>query len=313
MVCLIIGFGNIGKRHFEAIINVERIKAIYIFDICRIDLSKVFIPSTIKVTIIKNIRFAPRNIDFCIIATGSKGRELIIEKILQNSDIKNMIIEKVLFQKISSYDYIQRLLIDRKVSTFVNCPRRLMGSYKMLKKRIKNHKIISIRVYGGNWNMASNSIHFLDLFQWFIDAETMRFSLEGHFEEGYQLSKRAGYIEVFGTLIGSMNETEIAITCNRSDEPKIIEIITNYDRFVVDETKQWLVHLADNKIIDEQPFKIDFVSNLTSIAVEQLINFDMTELTPFSISADLHKKLISQILIHQNKYLLNEDEKCLIT
>ena len=65
-----------------------------------------------------------------------------------------------------SHQSILKVLKKKKIKSWVNCPFRTLRSYRDLKKKIGNNKFRMI-VVGGNWGMASNFIHYLDLFSFF--------------------------------------------------------------------------------------------------------------------------------------------------
>ena len=98
---LIIGFGNIGYRHFQSLYKKRKQYTFYLYDknINNI-LKKIKSQNNIKVLTklleknIKNIKF-----DLIIIATTSFGRYEILKKIIGNIKFKYMLIEKFLFNK----------------------------------------------------------------------------------------------------------------------------------------------------------------------------------------------------------------------
>ena len=99
---LLIGFGNIGKRHFEGIVKLNYKINIYIIDplIGNID-KKIIKRNNSNIHIIEfysyiiNFKF---KFDLAIVATTSDVRSKIIKKLLLKNKIDNLILEKILFQ-----------------------------------------------------------------------------------------------------------------------------------------------------------------------------------------------------------------------
>ena len=55
--------------------------------------------------------------------------------------------------------------------------RRQMKFYRKLKKQFSNKNIKKIKIIGGNWGLACNSIHFMDLIEFLSDdiIENLKF------------------------------------------------------------------------------------------------------------------------------------------
>ena len=52
----------------------------------------------------------------------------------------------------------------------MNCPRRTITIFKHIKKKLNNFsEPLILRYTGSNWGMCSNSIHFVDLFFYFVN------------------------------------------------------------------------------------------------------------------------------------------------
>ena len=170
MNVLIVGIGNIGIRHLESFKSTRTKTKIFVFD-------KKYSLQTEK--LIRNIKIQNKNlsilklsklklnekIDLCIISTSSKGRENLTRRILNEISLDYLILEKVVFQSLKSFDNIIKISIKKNVKIFVNCPRRTITIFKHIKKKLNNFsEPLILRYTGSNWGMCSNSIHFVDLF-----------------------------------------------------------------------------------------------------------------------------------------------------
>ena len=106
-----------------------------------------------------------------IVSTNSDVRFKVTLDIIKKAKVKNIIFEKFLFQKQKDYSSMLKLLHIKKISSWVNCPRR-SPTYIFIKKLLKNKKRFHDECKD-NWNMGSNTIHFLDLF-FFLFGEKLK-------------------------------------------------------------------------------------------------------------------------------------------
>ena len=86
-------------------------------------------------------------------------------------------------------------LFKEKIKCWINCPRK-SKIYKLIKRENKNNKKLSIEVVGKRWNLASNSIHFFDLF-YFLNEKETHFN-ENEEEERIIKSKHQNFLELTG-------------------------------------------------------------------------------------------------------------------
>src|SRR5436190_18734178 len=102
----IIGAGQLGSRHLQALAFVNEPISIQVIDRSADALNiaenrfnenrKTFHGQISYHTDISNL---VKNIDVAIIATGSSGRKKIIEQLLSHSSVRYLILEKFLFTK----------------------------------------------------------------------------------------------------------------------------------------------------------------------------------------------------------------------
>jgi Trk K+ transport system NAD-binding subunit len=165
---LIIGFGNIGFRHVESILNKKYL--IYIVDPKKNYFDKISkTKKKCEIKYFNNIKKIDiKNFDLLISATSSDVRYITTVNAIRRFNIKNIIFEKVVFTNKSQFFDIKKILEKNKIKSWVNCPLRNMEVFKNIKKIYKKKDKLIIKVKGTNWNMASNTIHYLDLFNFLI-------------------------------------------------------------------------------------------------------------------------------------------------
>jgi len=205
---LIIGFGNIGKRHLEGFSGIT--SEVYIVDIKFLNPREVEIEKNkieTKATKFKNFYFyadiscinKEELFDLVIVALSIDQR-LNVLNWLKKSNYKILLIEKPLFNKKNQYSKQYELLCSRKsfVNTTVRHQKWLKEIFKLL--MVGDEKVV-IRVSGNNWGLSCNAIHYLDFFADLLKTplNLIRVSIETSIHKVIN-SKRNGYEEVLGVL-----------------------------------------------------------------------------------------------------------------
>ena len=198
---VIIGLGNIGKRHLQAVLGLHLDLVIYCVDVAKPDFYQLNIENEGNIVFVESIRNVPPIIDLAIIATSASVRRRVFDELIDNSDVKKIIFEKVLFQKVEDYLYVDRELKSKQIKAWIDCPRRINPSWKKIKELLKDDRDFSFIVAGGNWGLAGNTIHYLDVIKWLIGNSKLEISNFVQYGEPFE-SKRLGYKEICGTVEG---------------------------------------------------------------------------------------------------------------
>jgi len=255
----------------------------------------------------------PINIDFAIISTSSNGRFEILKKLFNRYQVKDILLEKVLFQSIREYKLVHELNNKSPdVNLWVNHPRRISSFYHFLKDRISmNGDLIkSVNVAGIDWGLACNSLHFIDLISFLTGNEICDFS-NSFLDKSLTKSKRQGYIEFHGTLTGSfLNKVFVSLTSshmsnveNNQERRISIFIETNKENIMICEGANCSA-IFQNKydLLEEKVmFDLKFQSELTTDIADDIYNNKRCLLPKFE-NVDLnHRKFVSTLLKHYNK------------
>ena len=168
---VITGCGRLGRRHLEALAALPKPFQIWAVDPFNEALS-LAADSFLDVnehghhTLHLSTRFddLPNKADIVISATNSDSRLGALRALLERVKVDNLILEKVLFSRLSDFDVAEQLFKGNCENIWVNCPRRANTTYAEIKKHICNAKTINMVVSGGSWGLASNAIHFIDLY-----------------------------------------------------------------------------------------------------------------------------------------------------
>ena len=308
----IIGAGNIGSRHLQALKNVKSPLSIYIIDpsVDSLNLAKKryesfpnSINSNHKLAFYQEIDKLPKQIDLTIIATSSNVRRAVCQKLLNHSSVKFMILEKLLFQKRADYLFIQKLLKDKKCQAFVNCSMRTMSFYYKLKEQI--HTPINYFVTGSQYGLVTNAIHYIDHMAFLTGVSD--FTVDTNSLDTAPIeSKRKGFLELNGTLNVTFKDGSFGSFCcfAKGNAPIIVEIASPDFRCISKESeKKASVARADKKWIwEEIDVDIPYQSQMTDKIVNDLFNEGRCQLVNYAESAKIHLTLLESLLKFLNKY-----------
>lgn len=318
---VLIGAGQLGSRHLQGLaqlknINIQVVDASQIaLDTAKQRFEEITGLFNGKISYYTQLSLVNKNIDVAIIATNSSVRRLIIEDLIKVADVKNLILEKFLFTKISDYSIINDLIKKHKINTWVNCPRRVVGYYQKLKSKLTTPFTFSVS--GNAWGLGCNGIHFLDLFS-FLSNSSELIIQNTLIDSEIQQSKRNGYIEFTGTIIGSADRNSFSISSfNAEPSGVLIEINSSNVRYVIEEgstSKVKFALLENNWQWQEETFQIPFQSQLTNVIVDGILNSGNCKLTTYSESSKIHQTYLHALIsfLQHNKHD-NTINECLIT
>jgi predicted dehydrogenase len=320
----IIGAGQLGSRHLQALNQIDRPAVISIVDpnsdslnIARNRFGEM--PSNRFVDAVnyfQRIDDVTHDIEVAIIATTADVRRQVIEELTSKVNIGNLILEKVLFQKLADYDEIPQLLETKQIEAWVNCTRREWPFYQNLRQEIQNTNLLEFSVNGSDFGLASNLIHFIDLISYFNGVQDLEIRT-GMLTPAVFESKKYNFIELFGTVTGSFrDDSKFFISSYREGYiPLTIKIVsTSAILHIVEEIgKAWVARISNNWRWEEEIFKIPFQSQLSHLTVQQILNSGTCNLTPLSESVKLHKPMIHSFLNHIRQIKGIDSETCPIT
>lgn len=318
----VIGVGSLGVRHFQALLNCKNTLNIYIVDVSTISLNKaqeIYETEANKknhsATYSTSIKSLPRDIDIAIIASSSNVRVQLIEELVNSKNIRYLVLEKVLFQQIEDYDRVGNLLKSKNIRTWVNCPRRMVEGYKKLRESLMDDIIEHVIVKGGSWGLGCNSIHMIDLIAYLSNNNESLQCFGNLLDDDIIESKRSGYIEFTGSLVGRLGESKRFILTSdlNSTEPVIIYIVCRSKTIIVSENKKIANIYNKEGLFMTIKIDIPFQSQLSNLFVDQILTSKDCDLTTYEESAGLHTPLIETLIKHQNKCKIGDGIRCMIT
>jgi predicted dehydrogenase len=316
----LIGAGNIGTRHLQALVRLGAGTRIVVVDpapesralaaarAAEVGLGGVELEYLDEPTKIAG------PLDVAIVATSSDVRRAVVEALFATARPRHLVLEKVLFQRRDDYAAVQALVDDAGARAWVNCPRRLWPGYAALRDRVAGAARLQLTVSGGDWGLASNAVHFLDLLA-FLGGDG-----SGAWQVGTALadrarrdSRRPGFRELTGTLVASAGDERRAVLTSLAagTAPLGIEVLTERGRYLVREGEQRILssEAASQWAWREDPFVMAYQSQLSDGVVRALLDTGGCALTPLDESTRIHLPLIDALCA----FFDSEDGTCPIT
>ncbi|WP_037353039.1 Gfo/Idh/MocA family oxidoreductase [Selenomonas sp. FC4001] len=303
----IIGVGALGKRHLQSIVNSKLEMVIYCYDINKHVLdsfeweNKYNNKTLIMITSFEEL---PKVVDFAIFAMTANGRREMFDRLIEHCTVKKILFEKVLFQKVEDYEYVGRKLKELSIKAWVNCARRQMECYQELKKELEYAKEMRVTISGGEWGLACNTIHQIDLIEFLSgSSETKVDSIE--LLPIITDSKRAGFKEVYGNISGHSGKCSFfSVTCMKdTNVPIVVTISTDVGQYIIFESKQKMMCMVKNGEYDliEKDFVMPYQSQMTQFVMEDILLTGESRLTEYDVSSRLHLEFIEPLIKFFNK------------
>lgn len=302
-VC-VIGAGNIGSRHLQGLAKVSQPLSIQVIDpsadslvLAQKGYEEVKGHSKHQLSFLKDITHVSPNIDLAIIATSSNIRSLVTKQLLDNSSVRYIIFEKILFDKRSQYKEVAKLLAQHNCKAWVNCSMQTDPFYTGLKKYFTNQPITYI-VHGSLNGLMSNTIHYIDHIAYLTDCYDFTIDTKGLNPQPIK-SKRKGFLELVGTLnIYFKDGSQGVFICYPAgNAPFTIEILSPNHRFIVRvlENKSYFSSVDLNWEWKLKKTTILYQSQMTNHVTSSILKTGSCSLTPFKTSVKLHLALFDSI------------------
>lgn len=310
MISLIIGAGQLGSRHLQGLLKFDNCKnTIYVLDPSEASLKVAYersleVKHIHKVLYVKEWTSLPRKFDFVIVATNSHVREKVVINLLENYEVKDLILEKVLFDNLDSYSKVGSILSTLNTNCYVNHSRRMYESYQNLKLAVGLDFIGNFQIVGGNWGLACNGLHFLDLFEYFGDSKIRSIDADWVSDEIVE-SSRVGFVEFNGTIKGTLENGSIFnITSTPIENSYVtISIFNSNMRYVIQEfgsPSVYSFNKIDNYKLNSIPFIQEFQSDLTTKILLDIYLTSKCDLTKFTQARHTHEMFIKSLLAKYN-------------
>lgn len=320
---LLIGCGEIGSRHLQAIASLKNINEIHSVDPNSQSLSLgkhrlneiVNINTEIKFKWFHDLNKESAEGDLCVVATQAKYRCSLIKRIRRELNYKNFLVEKIVSQSVKEYEDLLSYAEQEKLSIWVNCKSRAYGIHKYIKSRLSASAPIVYQYIGGNHGLANNGIHKADLFIFF--DQTGKIESKGtRIDEILHPSKRGPDVfDLSGTLCGYSDKGSdfILSFSGHHKSPDHLSIVSPTSRFIVDHFQKFAYESYSetgwrwSKIPMEENWMI---SHMSKAFISDILNKRTCELPTLVECFPSHKYILTELLPHFNHLLKVQNDYC---
>jgi hypothetical protein len=323
--CAIIGAGEIGSRHLQALSHLENPTRIDLVDPSNKSLKKAFDryeevvspgKQNIELCCHKGLDDLPDTLDLMIIATDSSVRSEVLKNATRKCFVKNLILEKVLFQKKIDYIAVDNFLKESSIPTWVSCWMRTTDLFKKIKTLLNLNDRIQMKVEGSKWGMGCNSIHYMDLFSYLLGCNDFKF-VRVNLEATVLNAKRKGFKEFIGHLGGRNSRGDsLDLFCNDGSEGFVsIEIRNGPETYLL--VTNFVNHfdLKSSNALAKGIGKVflPYQSEMTHIWVNDILKKGSCDLPTYANSMKLHLELIRVFTYHIERITGEKIDACPIT
>jgi len=249
--------------------------------------------------------------DLAIVATNSRERPAAIRTLVA-SGARALILEKVLFTRLSDYDAIDRLLADAAVPAWVNCVQNAYPRSARIKELIGSAPF-HYCVEGTGWGLGCNLIHYLDEFASLSGQREIRLS-SAALDLVVAPAKRPGYVEFFGRISGETpSQTKFTAIClNGSDWSRTITIDLGDRRLTVSHDQT--LTIKNGSGVQTEPYPITLQSEMTDSYVDAILEGRAPRLPDYASASRLHRTMLTALLEHLRRVRGDETiDECPVT
>ncbi|QEC78074.1 Gfo/Idh/MocA family oxidoreductase [Mucilaginibacter ginsenosidivorax] len=304
---IIIGTGNIGKRHLQALYRSDLEFEIVVYDVFKESLSSVSqfcIDNKLDSARVTPVESFDKLLGFIngdsvvIVATTATDRINTLEPVIIRKP-KAIIVEKPIVQVEADYYYIQSIAESNQVPVYVNFIAHAQHFYREIYQNVKDAKEFSFYTNMPNWGMSTVGVHQFELFFWLFgikEYEVVFSEVSSVYEQ-----KRKGFYDLAGSIVLSDKKGNIAVFRNHT-VPSFpsIQIITEDYLYTVHESQNMLIKIGPDKKPVVTDLNVRFVSTYINEIVDYVFNneFDKVYLPTIADSFLAHKLLFDYISQH---------------
>jgi len=300
---LLVGAGQLGSRYLQGLAALEDPCSITVVDpsidslrLSRERLAQVGIKSNHTFKFKQHIGGLPHQLDLVLVVTPAHCRARVVQDIAEAYKVKSWILEKVLAQSCEQLEQIEQAL-SLNSQVWINTPMRVMSWHKKIRRHLTDASPcpFNIKVIGGSWGLACNSIHYIDLVSWWLNAhvETISSCGLGDWAE----SKRPGFKEVNGTLLVSYSDkSTLELNCSYKDSPLRIIVKNTHGEWLIDESAGCATGPRGEQIFGT----LDFQSEMTPKIVDLILKHGRCDLPTLTESSAQHRQFLTALLDHWN-------------
>ena len=323
---LIVGCGQLGSRHLQAVASLPQVRNIEIVDprpealqLGRKRLGEI--PGSRDGTVFhwfSSLEEATQGGDLCIVATQADMRCRLVHEIANRLEYCSFLLEKLVAQSVRDYEDLISFSKKRGLSIWVNCKGRAHPSHKRVKDRLNSTESIIFTVSGGNHGLVNNGIHAADLFAFFDGTDRIE-SAGTRIDPILHRSKRGnGVFDLSGALHGHTEKGSYFTLSFAADHdaPGYYAIVSRSYRAVIDDMMKWFYEstLESGWSWRQVPYEANLaVSNMTRAFATDILQLGRCELPTLEECFPAHRFILTELNPHFNRLLGVESDRCPVT
>tara|TARA_B100000315_G_scaffold258428_1_gene310481 strand:- start:4106 stop:5143 length:1038 start_codon:yes stop_codon:yes gene_type:complete len=246
---LVVGSGEIGTRHLQAVASLSEVSEIEVVDprAASLQLGQERLAAISDLNPSCQIRWLT-SIDeacfgggLCIVATQAEGRYEIVRDVVKKLNYQSFLLEKVVTQSLTDYERLLALSEERHLNVWINCKTRAYPFHKRAIAKFDPQDPIQFFVNAGNHGLAVNGIHSIDLFT-FYDRCSSLMSTSAYIDPTLHPSKRGNHVFDLSGILEARSEKGSRMVVSYAHDhlaSDIYVVSSKQYRFVLDHTNRW--------------------------------------------------------------------------
>lgn len=226
--------------------------------------------------------------DLAIVATSSGPRYNVVKQLLHKG-IKLFLLEKIVFQSAEQFTEIRQLMADQNARGYCNFVNRYFNAYNEVKEKLSgNLEPCTMTVYGGEFGVGCNSIHYIDIFQYINGRNKLVMNdcnltlSDAENRRGKEYKEFTGSINISD----SRKNTLTLISDKKFQGGVIINILAPNGQYILSEQTGQMFFLANNQTMVSD-FTIVPTSKLTHTIAQEIFSGNC-RLTQVAETAEAH-------------------------
>lgn len=317
---ILVGCGNIGSRHLQAL---TKLTGEYLIEIVEPDNNAVLLAKS-RLNKIgygkdlqnyvwkKSISESSKNSDLVIVATNSKNRVRIIDELLKYGH-KRFLVEKMVCQSINEFDELLLKMKKFSAKGWVNTNRRYFSGYQKIKEIFKDSRFLHLSVFAGNSGLGTSSIHYLDLYSWLVNDYKIELKGEFLIKKIFENKRGEDFKEFQGTLVGLNHHGIVSLTFLPLEKQEIFIRIYGDGKLVEISELENCAFIFNEDGKNKLEFKFGHTSELTTKIIEDIFSKNDCLLPTLEESEKIHNELFRIFNLHIKNILNKEVKLCPIT
>lgn len=272
MNILTVGFGNMGCRHTQSMLNSFPVASFWVLE----PSEEIFETNCGRIGTMPerlhrftSLNELTENIDFAVVATSAFPRFEIVKSLLEKG-VKKLLVEKVVFQSETQFKEIEALAQQQGAHIYCNFVNRYFPNYQSIKSRMTDSPVTMI-VLGGDFGLGCNALHYIDLFE-YLTGNSSRL-VSSHMVENEKGNHRGNiYREVLGQLMWETARGDRLVVLADEQRQGGNEIVIEQDgkTDLLNEETLKHYHYSPGQV-NSSEFSLLYTSSLTGIILKDIL------------------------------------------